>query len=132
MITGIALMQKGEAMIQIDIPMPKGCWTCNFYQGDNTVPRCVAKSRSGRIIANAWNLGDKKQAWCPLISEPTVDALDEAYSHGFTFAESRLHLTTAQHDDRLNKIEELVDGTIDHFDRDDAMDLLYQIKEVLK
>jgi len=25
-----------------------------------------------------------------------------------------------------------VEGTIDHFDLDDAMDLLYQIKEVLK
>lgn len=34
--------------------------------------------------------------------------------------------------ERLKKIADLVDGTIDHFDRDDAMDLLYQIKEVLK
>jgi len=43
-----------------------------------------------------------------------------------------IKLPSAQQDDRLNKIAELVDGTIDHFDRDDAMDLLYQIKEVLK
>ena len=35
-------------------------------------------------------------------------------------------------DDRLAKIAALVEGTIDHFDLDDAMDLLYQIKEVLK
>ena len=41
-------------------------------------------------------------------------------------------LPSAQPDDRLAKIAELVEGTIDHFDRDDAMDLLYQIKEVLK
>ena len=41
-------------------------------------------------------------------------------------------LPSAQQDDRLNKIAELVDGTIHHFDRDDAMDILYQIKEVLK
>ena len=34
-------------------------------------------------------------------------------------------------DKRLGKIEELVEGTIEHFDRDDAMDLLYQIKEVI-
>ena len=34
-------------------------------------------------------------------------------------------------DKRLVKIADLVEGTIDHFDRDDAMDLLYQIKEVL-
>ena len=33
---------------------------------------------------------------------------------------------------KLQKILDLTDGTIDHFDRDDAMDLLYQIKEVLK
>ena len=38
----------------------------------------------------------------------------------------------AHRDDRLNKIAELVEGTIDHFDREDAMDLLYQIKGVLK
>jgi hypothetical protein len=41
-------------------------------------------------------------------------------------------LPSAQPDDRLAKIAELVEGTIDDFDRDDAMDLLYQIKEVLK
>lgn len=43
-----------------------------------------------------------------------------------------VELPSAQQDDRLNKIAELVDGTIYHFDREDAMDLLYQIKEVLK
>ena len=41
-------------------------------------------------------------------------------------------LPSAQPDARLKKIADLVDGTIDHFDRDDAMDMLYQIKEVLK
>lgn len=34
--------------------------------------------------------------------------------------------------ERLAKIADLVEGTIDHFDRDDAMDLLYQIKGVLR
>ncbi len=43
-----------------------------------------------------------------------------------------IDLPSAQPDARLKKIADLVDGTIDHFDRDDAMDLLYQIKEVLK
>ena len=41
-------------------------------------------------------------------------------------------LPSAQPDDRLAKIAALVEGTIDHFDLNDAMDLLYQIKEVLK
>lgn len=41
-------------------------------------------------------------------------------------------LPSAQPDNRLAKIADLVEGTIDHFDLDDAMDLLYQIKEVLK
>ena len=43
-----------------------------------------------------------------------------------------LNLPSVHPDARLKKIEDLVDGSIDHFDRDDAMDLLYQIKEVLK
>ena len=41
-------------------------------------------------------------------------------------------LPSARPDNRLSKIADLVEGTIDHFDLDDAMDLLYQIKEVLK
>ena len=41
-------------------------------------------------------------------------------------------LPSAQPDNRLAKIADLVEGTIDDFDLDDAMDLLYQIKEVLK
>jgi hypothetical protein len=32
----------------------------------------------------------------------------------------------------INKITDLLDGTIDHFDRDDAIDLLYEIKEVIR
>ena len=34
--------------------------------------------------------------------------------------------------EQINKITDLLDGTIDHFDRDDAIDLLYEIKEVIK
>ena len=41
------------------------------------------------------------------------------------------NLPTAQPDIRLEKIADLVDGSIDHFDLEDAMDLLYQIKDVL-
>lgn len=41
-------------------------------------------------------------------------------------------LPSAQPDNRLSKIADLVEGTIDDFDLDDAMDLLYQIKGVLK
>lgn len=41
-------------------------------------------------------------------------------------------LPPAQPDTRLEKIADLVDGSIDHFDLEDAMDLLYQIKDVLR
>lgn len=41
-------------------------------------------------------------------------------------------LPSAQSDNRLERIADIVEGTIDHLDRDDAMDMLYQIKEVLK
>jgi hypothetical protein len=34
--------------------------------------------------------------------------------------------------EQINKITDLLDGTIDHFDRDDAIDLLYEIKEVIR
>lgn len=40
-------------------------------------------------------------------------------------------LPPARPDTRLEKIADLVDGSIDHFDLEDAMDLLYQIKDVL-
>lgn len=39
---------------------------------------------------------------------------------------------STQPDNRLERIANIVEGTIDHLDRDDAMDMLYQIKEVLK
>lgn len=40
-------------------------------------------------------------------------------------------IPSAQPDEKLRKIADLVEGSIDHFDRDDAMDLLYQIKEIV-
>ena len=33
--------------------------------------------------------------------------------------------------EQITKIADLLDGTIDHFDYDDAMDLLYEIKGVI-
>ena len=41
-------------------------------------------------------------------------------------------LPSAQPDDRLAKIADILEGTIDHFDLEDAMDVLYQIKDVLR
>ena len=31
----------------------------------------------------------------------------------------------------IEKIKDIVDGTIDHLDRDDALDMLYEIKRLL-
>jgi len=33
--------------------------------------------------------------------------------------------------DKISRIEDLVEGTIDHFDRDDALDMLYEIKGII-
>ena len=33
--------------------------------------------------------------------------------------------------DKVSKIEDLVEGTVDHFDRDDALDMLYEIKGII-
>ena len=50
------------------------------------------------------------------ISEKSVsDAMDEAISAL----------------DKISRIEDLVEGTIDHFNRDDAIDLLYEVKRVI-
>lgn len=55
-----------------------------------------------------------------------------AYNRAMVDSEKVIrNLPSAQPDKRLKRIADLVDGTIDHFDREDAMDLLYQIKEVL-
>lgn len=34
--------------------------------------------------------------------------------------------------EQITKIVDIVDGTIDHFEYDDAMDMLYEIKGVIK
>ena len=33
--------------------------------------------------------------------------------------------------EKIEKLRDLLEGTIDHFDLDDTMDLLYQIKDIL-
>ncbi|WP_298535717.1 hypothetical protein [uncultured Methanobrevibacter sp.] len=69
--------------------------------------------------------------------QDAIDEIKEIYEWHDNVTKERIiehieRLPSAQSDDRLAKIAELVEGTIDNFDRDDAMDLLYQIKEVLK
>ena len=67
------------------------------------------------------------------LAEPAYLHTGEDWYVGMNCAESEIYeLPSAQPDNRLTKIADLMDGTIDHFDLDDAMDLLYQIKGVLK
>jgi len=33
--------------------------------------------------------------------------------------------------DKISRIEDLVKGTIDHFDMDDALDMLYEVKSII-
>lgn len=33
--------------------------------------------------------------------------------------------------DKISRIEDLVEGTIDHLDRDDAIDILYEVKSII-
>lgn len=33
--------------------------------------------------------------------------------------------------DKISRIEDLVEGTIDHFDMDDALDMLYEVKSII-
>ena len=34
--------------------------------------------------------------------------------------------------EKIDKISDILEGTIDHFDRDDAMDALYEIKRIIR
>ncbi len=57
-------------MIQIDITMPKDCWTCPYYKTYYKSGRSeivfAAKSQKGRKINNTWNLGYTRQKWCSI------------------------------------------------------------------
>ena len=53
-------------MIQIDISMPKGCWTCPYYRSVWNASVCGAKSQKGRKLSKTWNLEDARQKWCPI------------------------------------------------------------------
>ena len=64
--------------------------------------------------------------------QAAIDALCHVDEYNVRSIGAIRNLPSAQQDNKLSKIAELVEGTIDHFDLDDAMDLLYQIKEVLK
>ena len=53
-------------MIQIDIPMPKGCHSCPCFRKDSSNTRCVAKSRIGRQIDDMMELDYARMLWCPI------------------------------------------------------------------
>jgi hypothetical protein len=70
---------------------------------------------------------------CPCTKDcPDYVDKAEVYRYGLEALKHPKVKPPAQLDNRLTKIADLMDGTIDHFDLDDAMDLLYQIKGVLK
>lgn len=49
-----------------------------------------------------------------------------------TMAEKEFYDEAIKALEQINKIADIVDGTIDHFEYDDAMDMLYEIKGVIK
>lgn len=78
----------------------------------------------------------------PIERQAAIDALiqklyekpEEYWDNGlnrYDIEETINALSPADPDNRLAKIAEILEGTIDHFDLEDAMDLLYQIKDVL-
>lgn len=74
-------------------------------------------------------------AWCGRKYDDCVHISDFKlgcyYCDGCSDVQAIMDLPPVQPDIRLEKIADLVDGSIDHFDLEDAMDLLYQIKDVL-
>jgi len=69
-----------------------------------------------------------------IYEDDVIKLLDKGWKSGrYPLACDVRALPSAQSlaDSKLRKIADLVEGSIDHFDRDDAMDLLYQIKEIV-
>ena len=69
--------------------------------------------------------------------QATIDAVNNAFDRetlltGFVQSIAVRAIRDVQPDDRLAKIADILEGTIDHFDLEDAMDVLYQIKDVLR
>lgn len=87
-----------------------------------------SKKEAIDAIANCTNCGDEKTLRGYVIKH----SLENGWTGGVLQAlDAVKELPSAQPDTRLEKIADLVDGSIDHFDLEDAMDLLYQIKDVL-
>ena len=83
------------------------------------------------IDADAINRQDAIRTVASAIWHYPRPSLLNNYHFAYELAEDALkRLPSAEPNDKLKKIADLVDGTIDHFDLDDAMDLLYQIKDV--
>lgn len=67
-----------------------------------------------------------------IIKRRLLDDVNDGLLDEFDTEDILRKLPPAEPDKRIAKIEDLVEGTIDHFNLDDALDLLYQIKGVLE
>lgn len=96
---------------------------------------CISREAAIHLIAGYDGVMDKSVAKRLLMQMPSAQPIQTASNYLQSLPTSPLlvgKMPSAQPDNRLEKIADLVEGTIDHFDLDDAMDLLYQIKGVLK
>ena len=69
------------------------------------------------------------------IAKREIDSLDyylQNHTDDYSEESHTAMVMAKQALEQINKITDLFDGTIDHFDRDDAMDMLYEIKGVIK
>mgnify|MGYP006967195117 CR=1 FL=1 len=61
--------------------------------------------------------------------EDAIKVLKMVEAHGLAGEAKKMAIKALE---QINKIADIVDGTIDHFEYDDAMDMLYEIKGVIK
>lgn len=64
-----------------------------------------------------------------------IDSLDyylQNHTNDYSEESHRAMMMAIKALEQINKISDIVDGTIDHFDLDDAMDMLYEIKGVIE
>lgn len=62
--------------------------------------------------------------------EEAITILNMVEAHGSLVVQAKDMAIKAL--EQLSKIADIVDGTIDHFEYSDAMDMLYEIKGVIK
>ena len=127
------IIRQEEAIVilsdmKIDIPVPKAATTQR--KRNVALDMAISALKCSEIPNNSDTISRQAaiQTAEQMYKRCDTSSIEDYHD---LMVEALTALPSAQ-SEQLSKINDLVDGTIDHFDKDDAMDLLYAIKGVLK